>query len=172
MCSYSQTLLHKEWCTYYFGRNSSANTIIIDSNDDVVVAGNVGGTSGMTLPLLEPLSYFDSFTTPNVHKNSILTNKTECFLAKFNKHGALLWSTYYGGENGDSCIIMNIDANDNIYVSGSTHSATGIATANALYPSYDLINISGNPKTVAYLIKFSTSGQLLWDTYLPCGRSS
>ena len=55
----------------------------------------------------------------------------DAFIAKFKTNGQLDWFTYYGGEGTDEGEEMDIDANNNIYITGSVSSTTGIATPGA-----------------------------------------
>lgn len=73
---------------------------------------------------------------------------------------SLQWATYYGGVGNDVIVStdMDIDAAGNVYVTGSTVSTSGIATAGV-----HQIAIGGG--TDAFLFKFSATGQLLWGTY-------
>ncbi len=76
---------------------------------------------------------------------------------------SVIWATYYGGGGvvslGYSCAV---DASDNVYLSGETYSASGIATAGGFDNTFDN-TYSGNQD--AFLVKFNSSGTRLWATY-------
>ncbi len=71
----------------------------------------------------------------------------------------LTWGTYLGGSNVDIFYAVATDATNNVYASGTTLSTSNIATINAFQTTlggqYDFI-----------LSKFSSSGSLLFSTYL------
>ncbi len=68
--------------------------------------------------------------TNGVHQQVKAVGK-DAFLAKFNITGQLDWFSYYGGEGTDEGEEMDIDANNNIYITGSVNSTSGIATPGA-----------------------------------------
>ncbi|MBC7641899.1 MAG: hypothetical protein H7174_06100, partial [Flavobacterium sp.] len=41
--SFSQTNYIKEKCTYYFGRNASANSVSVDNSGNIIVVGTISG---------------------------------------------------------------------------------------------------------------------------------
>ncbi len=89
---------------------------------------------------------------------------------KYNRNNILIidptpertWATYYGGEgteffNNDFATSLARDASGNIYICGSTSSATNIATAGSHQATVGNID--------AYLAKFNSSGVRQWATY-------
>ncbi len=85
----------------------------------------------------------------------------DAFLAKFNPiSGMRIWSTYYGGPANESVLWSNISANhaNNIFITGCTVSASGIASAGAWQTVY-----GGNED--AFLAAYDASGAQLWSTY-------
>jgi len=79
------------------------------------------------------------------------------FLAKFSSAGSLLWATYYGSGGGAEAV--HTDKFGNVYLTGWTNSASGIATYGAYQTSY-----TGGASN-AFLAKFNSAGSLLWATY-------
>ncbi len=86
----------------------------------------------------------------------------DVFIAKFSKTGTCLWATYFGGPDIDNGIDITVDLNDNIYVTGYTLSATGIATNGSHQATFG----GGTTYGDAYIVKFSTGGVRLWGTYI------
>jgi len=84
----------------------------------------------------------------------------DVFVAKFNSTGTtLLWGTYYGGAEDDYGYDIALDASNNVYITGTTSSTSGIATSRVWQNSY-----GGNGD--AFIAKFNSSGSvLLWGTY-------
>jgi len=68
-----------------------------------------------------------------------------------------VWGTYYGGEGIEFGKSSTMDSNGNIYLSGKTQSTIGIASGGHLN------TLAGG--TDAFLVKFNSSGNLLWATY-------
>src|SRR5690606_11727155 len=83
------------------------------------------------------------------------------FINKFDADGQLVWATYYGGTNVDMLSAIAIDTAGDLYISGYTNSASGIASDSAYQP-----NIMGLTGTYdAFLLKFNTNGERQWATY-------
>ena|GEM_PF-5717923 len=80
------------------------------------------------------------------------------FLAKFSSGGELQWATYYGGSGKDYSHGISMDGSGNVYITGETTSASGIATSGAHLTSY-----GGSDD--AFLAKFSSSGAMQWASY-------
>jgi hypothetical protein len=101
--------------------------------------------------------------------NSSLQGSQDVFLAQFSSTGnSLLFSRFFGGNDYDyNPAGLTIDANDNVYIAGHTHS-----NANFPFPSS---NPSGsfNQSTStasssypdAFVAKFNSSNSLIWSTY-------
>jgi Secretion system C-terminal sorting domain/Beta-propeller repeat len=70
---------------------------------------------------------------------------------------AIIWATYYGGNNEDFGYGCSTDAQGNVYLAGRTTSATNIASGGHQ-------NTFGGD-TDAFLVKFNTSGVRQWATY-------
>ncbi len=132
------------WGTYY--NYGEIETICTDKNNNIIFGGN---TNGATIGL----------STPNIYHTSY-SGGGDAFITKFNSNGGRIWGTYYGGSDEDQCLSITTDTNNNIYITGSTVSDTGISTIGAQQPSF-----AGDYD--AYLAKFNSSGNILWATY--CG---
>ncbi len=76
---------------------------------------------------------------------------------KFSPTGQRLWGTYYGGTGSDIGSCCAVDTAGNVYLSGQTFSATGIA-----YAGHDTVV---GPSSEAFLVKFDPDGSRLWGTY-------
>lgn len=83
----------------------------------------------------------------------------DVWLWKLDSNFKIIWGTYCGGSGDDSGVALFLDAQKNLYFTGTTSSSnyplgsnTGL---NALRGMYD-----------AQVTKFSANGQLLWASYL------
>jgi len=74
---------------------------------------------------------------------------------KFDSTGVRQWGTYFGDLGEDKALSLAIDASGNFYLTGSTTSTSGIATAGA----FQVINGGGIGD--AFLAKLNSSGSVL-----------
>lgn len=86
---------------------------------------------------------------------------TDSFITKIGVNGALVWSSYLGGNTTDFATAISVDQVGNAWVSGSSNSPHSISGGSDLSFGgiYD-----------AYIAKINGNGSLAWSTYL--GRSS
>ena len=83
---------------------------------------------------------------------------TDGFVVKLNSAGQLVWSTYLGGSDRDTASGIAIDSKDNVIATGKTNSSGWASSGLGTSPN------SFNED--AFVVKFSSTGQLLWSTYL------
>lgn len=139
-----------EWTTYYGGTGTEYGySVTADESGFVYMAGV---TSSDT-----------SIATPGAYRTTLVaSNAYDAFIAKFDTAGVRQWGSYYGGPGYDEGRSLALDPAGNIYLGGSTQSASGISTANAFQPVYGGGVYGGD----AYLAKFSNDGTTLkWATY-------
>ncbi|MFT3909307.1 MAG: gliding motility-associated C-terminal domain-containing protein [Ferruginibacter sp.] len=135
------------WGTYYGGTSSDAGySCVVDHAGDVYMAGEAH-SSGLG---------FGGFS------NTINGFFDEAILVKFSAAGARIWATYYGGEWDDAAYSCAVDQSDNVYIAGSTASATGIASGG--FQNAFAGPLPGNSSD-AFLAKFTSTGARLWATY-------
>ncbi|HQR39927.1 MAG TPA: hypothetical protein PLF26_16190 [Blastocatellia bacterium] len=84
------------------------------------------------------------------------------FVAKIDPSGALVSSTYFGGDQNDSIKDLTVDANGSVCVAGHTWSPD-LPTVRALQPTFD-----GGPNSPsAFVAEFTPAGDdLVFSTYL------
>lgn len=135
------------WGTYYGGTLKDwgySNSISIDKNNKIYISGYTASTS--------------SIATVGSFQSSFSGGVYDAFLAKFDRNGVLLWSTYYGGGDDDGSSGIASDNQNNVYITGSTLSPGNISTTG----SYQEI-IGGSVD--AYIAKFDSNGVRQWGTY-------
>lgn len=135
------------WATYYG-----------DTGQEIGKSVKVDNVGNVYLLILSANGN-SSLTTSGVHQ-TIPGGGNDALLVKFNPNGTLLWSTYFGGPNGDSPQDLAIDEFNNVYIVGITNSNTGIASngfQNSIAP--------GPGSQDLFLAKFDPNGSLLWATY-------
>ena len=130
------------WGTYYGGADQDIGwSCALDASGNVYMAGNTFSTSAIA---------------SGGHQNAF-GGDMDAFLVKFNATGIRLWGTYYGGGGSDVGYACVTDASGNVYVSGSTTSATAIASGGH--------QGAFGGDTDAFLVKLTPSGTRLWSTY-------
>ncbi len=132
----------------YFGGSAQDNCsgIAVDEFSNIFLTGYTASPNGIT--------------SPKAHQ-SALSGEVDGFLMKLNPAGERLWGTYLGGrqmEYADSKSIA-LGADGQVHLTGSTKSRSGIATPHAFQRDY-----AGNLD--AYLVTFTSEGQLIWGSYL------
>ena len=140
------------WSTFLGGTKSEhARSVDVDSLNNIVI---VGDTSSSDFPVK---AAYDS-TFNGGKEFSII----DVFVSKFSSDGALIWSTFLGGESNELGTAVVVDSNNNIIITGSTNSADFPVKA-----AYDQsLNINGNAtKDDAFVSKFSSDGALTWSTF-------
>lgn len=135
-----------EWSTYFGGSNSDLiYAITIDADGYIAVGGHTGS---------------DGIATSGVHQTS-LAGWNDAFVAKFDATGALVWCTYYGGEQSEVLRGLDTDNDGNVYIAGNTFSATGIATMGTFHPEHIFVQ----HHQMGFIAKLDGNGLREWGTY-------
>lgn len=100
-------------------------------------------------------------TTTNAVQPTYRGGGQDGFVAKYDRSGHLLWSTYLGGSDWDGVFSLTTDANGNVVVTGVTSSSDFPITANAVQKT-----IAAN-SDAAFVTVISADGtQILYSTFL------
>ncbi|CAM2010930.1 SBBP repeat-containing protein [Acanthopleuribacter pedis] len=128
----------------YYG--DSGRAIAVDGMGQVTVTGS---THSADFPVTED-ALDDSFD-----------GNEDAFVARFNATGStLIYSTFLGGEGGDSARALALDENGNMVIAGSTDSAAFPVTAGA----YDTTHNGGSD---IFVVKMNAEGSALnFSSYL------
>ncbi|RYZ52931.1 MAG: hypothetical protein EOP49_08390, partial [Sphingobacteriales bacterium] len=138
------SLLVDPWCTYYGGEETeSGNSIAVDQEDNLVVAGSTQSTLNIASSGVYQINFGGGL---------------DAFVVKMTSEGSRVWATYYGGSGSDQGYGISTDNEDNIILVGSTLSSSSISTAGSFQP------VSGGNGD-CYLVRFTPSGIRLWATY-------
>jgi hypothetical protein len=134
------------WGTYYGGQElDEGYGMASDPSGNVIVTGITYSTNGII--------------TINAFQPQIsLLGGSDAFVTKFNPDGIQIWGTYYGGTASDAASAIFVDANEEVFVTGTTSSNNVMATTNA-----HQINAGGFGD--AFIVKFDSGGTRLWGTY-------
>lgn len=132
-----------EWATYFGGTSGEeARDVTTDNSGNVYIAG---------------ITASSNLATAGAHQMNV-DAPFDGFIAKFNRQGQRLWSTYYGGNFYDAINNIIADPGGAIYVAGISTSVNGISSAGSSKP------FPGGGDD-AFLAKFSSTGTRLWGTY-------
>ncbi len=135
------------WATFYGSSgDDDGDACAVDGSGNVYLAGTTSSVSG--------IASSGGFQSTNGGG----TIARDAFLVKFNSAGARLWATYYGGAGIEVTGGCATDAAGNVYLAGTTMSASGIASGGAQ-------NIKSDTND-AFLVKFDAGGARQWATYL------
>lgn len=134
------------WSSYFGGEsNEAGQSCGLDNLGHVYIAGETRSTTNVA--------------TINAHQ-VLLGGEFDAYLAKFDlQNGELVWASYFGGAQFESCWDLQADNSGNIYLCGITDSENSIASANSHQSEY-----SGGFGD-GYIAKFGSDGQLLWSSY-------
>lgn len=103
--------------------------VAIDGSGSAYV---VGGTRSPDFPTRFPLQ-------PEIARDANDLPPLDCFVAKFDPAGSrLVYSTYLGGNGGDACLAIGLDAGGSAYVTGGTGSAD-FPVVGATRPTHDFL---------------------------------
>lgn len=134
------------WATYYGGTGSDNISMIKTNANAIYAAGTTMSTSNIA--------------TVGSYKATNASASQDAFLFRMTQDGLREWATYYGGFSGDIGAALAL-SNSGIYLSGSTISASGIATPGAHQSTFSHTGFGQD----AFLAKFSFEGALEWGTY-------
>ncbi len=117
----------------------------IDAGGNTYVAGSTGSSNFPTLNAAQPV-YQDGLS--------------DCFVAKLDALGGLVYSTYLGGSFREPPSLLVTDVSQNAYLVGSTESVD-FPTLNAVQPSYASPGFQD-----VFVTKLNAAGLLVYSTYL------
>lgn len=138
------------WGTYYGGdKEDMGYAVAVDGNNDIYIAGVAESNIGIA--------------TSGSHRDTKANSIVNFFLAKFTTSGTRLWGTYYGNNLENElrttpAISLAVGPDDNVYMSGTTASSSGIATMGSFKP----FKAGG---TDVFIAKFNQLGVRQWGTY-------
>jgi hypothetical protein len=148
----------RQWGSYY-GAGATFGTccadVAVDKGNRILIMGCTDSPSFISGGAVHQLTYGGG--------------ASDAFVASFNPTGTRIWGTYFGGNgnensfpgvNGNPYLFPDffIDSNDNIIITGSTTSVTGIASAGAFQQAY-------GGAVDAFITKLDSTGNLVWGTY-------
>ncbi len=132
-----------DFCTYFGGNDlDEGEGIAITEDGSCYIAGSTESAD---------------FPTKNAY-NDTLGGPSDIFISKFSANGSLIWSTFFGGNSADICWGIGTSNDGSCYITGITYSNN--------FPTLNAYNDAFGGIIDAYVAKFSSTGALLWSTYL------
>src|SRR5439155_2148740 len=111
-----------------------ATSVVVDKNNDIVVAGYFSGTVDFGGGPLTSAGLLD------------------IFVAKYSSTGAHIWSKRFGGIYDDVCYGVAVDAAGNVFITGGFQGTVNFGGSSfSAFSAYDF-----------FLAKYSASGAYLW----------
>ena len=148
-----------DFATYLGGGSfDSIRDVAVDAQGNIAA---VGGTGSPDFP-----------TTPGAYCRALGTGgqslgdagACDAFVAKFDRGGKLLWSTYLGGPNYDRAYGVEVDGAGNIYVCG--RAGEGFPVTQGAFQTRFADTSGGKRgfygKQNGFAAKFTPDGKLLW----------
>lgn len=136
------------WATYF---GAGDNDYVMASNCDI--AGNI---------IIAGYTTSQSGISAGGFQNSFGGGQFDGFFAKFSPTGTRLWSSYYGGSADDVIAGCTTDANDNIYITGTSASTNNLSQG-------QVFQTTNGGSDDCFLAKFSPTGTRNWGTYFGGG---
>jgi hypothetical protein len=132
--------------TYLGGSNSETNGTIFGGSTD----GSI---------LLAGITKSANFPVSTTAIQKTFGGIDDVYVTKLSATGAMIFSTYFGGNAAETAYAQPLDSGT-IVLSGETSSTNGLPLKNALQTAY------GGGETDMFVAKLSSSGTLLYSTYL------
>ena len=134
----------------YLGANGgvTGESIALDSDGNIYIAGEVASNTYPTVNAVQPF----------------FNGSNDIFVSKFDPAGkTLIYSTYLGSWGDDQAKAIVVDEDGNAYVTGFT-SSTDFPVMNAVQPNFGGGSVVNGGD--AFVVKLSSSGELLFSTFL------
>lgn len=134
----------RTWGTYLGGDGTDSGrgvTLALDGSLSVVGATN--STTGIA--------------TADAHQN-MLAGGRDAMVVRLDATGARTWATYYGGPGDEVGTAIDLDLEGELVLTGTTTSATGISSPDALHAD-PLGDVD------VFVVKLGPGGERRWGTY-------
>jgi hypothetical protein len=161
---------NRVWVTYFGTISDDFPTGVIaigDSNNGKVTLTGYSSSNSFAMP---------SNNQGDFIMNNSMTGKNSFIVRLNNSTGSLNWLTFFGGTGEDIATCINKDNDGNIYIGGKTttnlySSNICIAPTDGGFPACNPNNTFNNNNTYggntdAFLLKFGTTGNLLYSSFL------
>jgi len=141
----------RQWATFCGGTGTdNASSIAIDSGNNILITGY---TTSADFPVTSTGTFQMTYAGG--------VGFGDAFIAKFTNSGTLIWTTYFGTKGDEEAVAIAIDLNGDIAITGDTRWSGTLPVTAGCYKS-----TSPGGVVDGFVAKFSSTGSLLWSTYL------
>ncbi|MBK9248329.1 MAG: SBBP repeat-containing protein [Ignavibacteria bacterium] len=158
------------WSTYYGGDDVDyGDDIKVDTTGAVFIVGGTNSTNFISTnngyqPTFGGANGCDQSCTSigwSIEMGLVnsSTGAGDIFLAKFSEVGALIWGTYYGGNDCENGSSLALDRLGNAYLIGTTNSSSSVFASSTAYQQ------NNNGECETFIAKFLSNGMRDWSTY-------
>lgn len=140
------------WSTYFSGSLSDRmKKIGVMPNNDMVVCGTTNSTD------------FVTFNPGNgAYFQPVMAGNYDGLIARFSSTGVMNWSTYWGNSNFDTFESLAIDAQGNLFITGTVYSGNVYPLTS---PGNGAYQQNFSSAIDAFVMRFSPQGAINWFTY-------
>jgi hypothetical protein len=151
------------WSTYFGAANTDFGRCITSDNSGNIFVAGVTTSTNFPLQTSGTSGYMQS----TIGSTGLTIG--DAFIAKFSGTGALLWSTYYGGNDYETFFSHDnlcVDSCGNVYMAFDTKSSN-LSTKKAPEGGFrdSVFDYVSAASFDAYIVRFSNSGVRQWGTY-------
>lgn len=133
-----------QWGTYYGGaEDDAAYGIAFGTDGSIYLGGYTGSVAGIA--------------TPEAQQTAFGGGTWDGYWVKFDANGIRDVATYYGGADNDQAFGIDVDANDQVFLTGTTGSVQDIATPGAHQ------EVFGGAANDAFLARFGPCNEPVLD---------
>jgi hypothetical protein len=122
-----------------------AESIYVDSDNSIYTVGSFSQTIDF-----DPGSGSYALTS---------LDNADGFIHKLNSNGEFIWAKQIGGDSGQSCNIITIDSENNIFIGGGFRGPTDFDLGSGVVTLYPTFTIYGGE---IFILKADTSGSFEW----------
>ena len=141
------------WGRYFGGEvDESAFDVDVDISNNIYIVGTTRSYTGISIN--------NTYQTLLNNAGTISNSSNDAFIAKFDKNGIIIWSTYVGGESLDELRCIKVGT-DFLVTGGNTFSTTNISTPGTFQENHNSSIFSWD----GMVFKFSLDGNRIWSTY-------
>ncbi len=141
----------RKWATYY-GSVSSAGKCLIDNKHNIILVGITSDSA----------NNYAHNGFQNIHGGG---GTWDNLIVKFDSSGSRIWATYFGGNGTEIPRDAKLDHLNNLYITGTTTSKTGIAINGYQDTFYTKFDASGGLIPNNFIVKIDENCVKKWASY-------